>query len=272
MTSHRINPHDLHRLEGKTAIVTGSTRGIGAGIARRFADEGASVVVTGRSTDDGEAVATDIRERGGEATFVRADLRDANDVETLVDAAVTRYGPIHVVVNNAAAWRHGPIEERSIADWEVVMDVSLRAPWLLTDAALDHVPDGGRVINVSSIMGRITTPGRFPYDVSKAALDGLTRSLAVNLGPLGITVNGLVVGDVVKAYQAGDPDDPDDWSARMNPVGRRGVPGDIAAVASFLASDESSFVTGASIPVDGGRLGTMATKEWPDADVAFERR
>lgn len=262
-TTRTINPLDLHRLEGDTAIVTGSTRGIGEGIARRFAAEGASVVVTGRSVDDGEAVAADIRAAGGEATFVETDLTDPDAIEALATGVAERYGSIDVLVNNAAAWKEGPFDDVDLDDWELVMAVSLRAPWLLTRAAVPEMPSDGRVINISSVLGTMTDPVRFPYDVSKSALNGLTRSLAVNLSDHGITVNGLVLGDIVKQYQDDDPHDQSNWEARLNPAGRRGVPADVAAVAGFLASDEAGFVTGASIPVDGGRLAALASGEWP---------
>lgn len=245
-----VNPHDLQRLTGKTAIVTGSTRGIGEGIARRFASEGASVVVSGRTVDDGEAIAEDIRNAGGDAAFVRADMADPDDIKRLIEETTDRYGTIDILVNNAAAWNHGRFTERTMDDWETIIDVSLRGPWLATKYALDDMPAGGSVINISSIHALATDPGRFPYNVAKAGLNGLTRSLAIDLGPLDISANAIMPGPI----QIRDPipHDDDSREARLLPANRRGKPNDVAGLAAYLASDEAGFVTGTSIPIDGG--------------------
>lgn len=265
---YRFPDAGLKGLSGKTAIVTGSTRGIGRGIAQRFAVEGVNAVVTGRSTDAGEEVAAEIREEGHEATYVRADMADPDDIERLVDTAAEAYGSVDVVVNNAAAWRHGTVTDRSLDDWEYVLDVSLRAPWFLSKLAVEHMPAGGSILNVSSVHGVQTDPGRFPYNVAKSGLNGLTRTLAIDLGPRGIRANGLVVGDVRKEYDDADPFDRTNHYARFAPAGRRGTPLDVAGIAVFLASSEAGFITGTSVPVDGGRLACFANGNWPpDGDT-----
>jgi len=223
-------------MEGQTAIVTGSAGKIGAGIARRFADEGAAVVVTDRRAEGGEAAASDIREAGHEARFVQADLADPAQIEATVD----HYGSIDVLVNSVAAWRHGTYADRDVEDWEAVMDVSLRAPWLTTRYAAEHIPPGSSVINLSSVLATATDPERFPYNVAKSGLEGLTRVPAVEMGEQDIRVNGIRGGDVNR------PDgghDETGWWARISPVGRSGVPEDIAGVAAFLASEDAAFVS-----------------------------
>jgi len=253
----------LHGLAGKTAIVTGSTRGIGRGIARRFAAEGTNVVVTGRTVDAGEEVAEEIREAGGEAVFVRADMAEVDDLEVLVEATVEKYGSVDIVVNNAAAWDHSAVQDGGLDSWELVMNVSLRAPWLLSKLALEHMPPGGSIVNISSLHGSRTDPGRFPYNVAKSGLDGLTRAMAIDFGQEGVRANGLVVGNIVKQYDSHDPHDESDWEARLLPVFQRGEPRDVGAIAAFLAADDARFITGANIPVDGGRLVATANPDWP---------
>lgn len=248
-------------MDGRTAVVTGSAGKIGAGIARRFADEGAAVVVTDRRAEEGNAVANDIREAGNEARFVEADLADPAEIETLIEATVDHYGSIDVLVNSAADWRHGTYADREVADWSHVMDVSLRAPWLTTKYAAEHMPPGSSVINLSSVLATATDPGRFPYNVAKSGLEGLTRVLAVEMGEKGIRVNGIRVGDVNRPDSEHDETN---WWARISPVGRSGVPEDIAGVAAFLASEDAAFVSGTHVTADGGRLAAMAFDHWPE--------
>ena len=260
----------LHGLSDKTAIVTGSTRGIGRRIAKRFAAEGVNTIVTGRTVDAGETVAEEIRDAGYEATFVRADMVSVDEIEELVETTVDTYGSVDVIVNNAAAWQHTAAEDGSVEDWEFVMDVSLRAPWLLSMLALEHMPPGGSILNVSSVHSERTDPARFPYNVAKAGLNGLTRALAVDFGEYGVCVNGLVVGNIIKQYHGESAFDEDNWEARLMPVHRRGTPGDVAGLAVFLASEEARFITGANIPVDGGRLTSLATENWPPDETTEE--
>lgn len=256
----------IQGLSGKTAIVTGSTRGIGRGIAQRFAVEDVKTVVTGRTDDAGEEVVAEIEEKGGEATYVQADMADPEDIENLVDSTIDRYGAVDIVVNNAAAWHHSPVGDQSLDDWDYVMDVSLRAPWFLVKLALDHMPPGGSIINISSLHSLRTDPARFPYNVAKSGLNGMTRAMAIDLGPHGIRANGLLVGNIRKEYNDVDPFDETNYYARVTPVNRRGTPLDVAGIAVFLASSEAGFITGTNIPVDGGRLICLSNANWPPDD------
>jgi len=256
----------LKGLSGKVAIVTGSTKGIGRGIAHRFAVEGVKTVVTGRDEAGGETVVSEIRDAGYEARFIRADLSERADIETLIEATVGEYGRIDFLVNNAAAWRHGTVRDRTEEDWEAVMYVSLRAPWLLGKLAVEHMPDGGSIVNISSVHSARTDPGRFPYNVAKTGLNGLTRVMAIDLGPFDVRVNGLLVGNVRKEYGSADPFDSSAYYARTAPANRRGVPQDVAGISLFLCTDESEFITGANFPVDGGRLACMTFPGFPEEE------
>ena len=256
----------LQGLDDRVAIVTGSTRGIGRGIAHRLAAEGVRTIVSGRSEDDGAAVVDEIEDHGFEATYVKADLAEPDAATALVEDTVEIYDGVDFLINNAAAWRHGSVLDRSVEDWEAVMAVSLRAPWLLSKAAVEHMDDGGRIINISSVHSVATDPARFPYNVAKSGLNGLTRTLAIDLGPEGVTVNGIKVGAVPQEYRDVNPFDGDSWYARLAPVGRSGTPLDVAALVMFLCSAEAGFITAANIPCDGGRLATFPNANWPADD------
>jgi len=180
------------RFAGETVIVTGSTRGIGAGVAERFAAEGANVVVSGRTAEAGEAVARRISEwttdettddpQTGDATFVRADMRDPDDVAALAEAAAERYGSVDVLVNNAGVQTETAADEATLDDWAFVVETDFRAYWLAARAALEHM-DRGAIVNISSNHAYATMPAHFPYNAVKAGINGMTRSLAVDFGP-----------------------------------------------------------------------------------------
>jgi NAD(P)-dependent dehydrogenase (short-subunit alcohol dehydrogenase family) len=245
------------RLRDRVAIVTGSTRGIGAGVARRFGAEGASVVVTGRSVEPGEAVAEAVREEGAAATFVRTDVRDPAAVRTLVERTVDEFGRVDVLVNNAGVQTETTATEATMEDWEYVVETDLRSYWLCVKHAVEHMPAGGSVINVSSNNALLTVPALFPYNAVKAGIDGMTRAMALELGPIGITVNGINPGWIEIERTATDLGDEYEDVRRLHPVGRLGTPADVAGVASFLASPDARFLTGESVVVDGGRSAVL---------------
>lgn len=246
------------------AVVTGSTRGIGEGVARRFAAEGASVVVTGRSADRGEAVVAEIEAAGGDAAFVRADMREPAEIEALVDHAVAEYGRIDALVNNAGVQTETTAREATMDDWELVLETDFRAYWLCATHAAEHMPPGGTILNTASNHAFLTMPGLFPYNAVKAGINGMTRALALELGPDGITVNTINPGWIEIERTRAELGDDYEYTEEIHPVGRLGTPADVAGVAAFLASDDASFVTGESLLVDGGRSQVMQDDVYRD--------
>ncbi|MYL16116.1 glucose 1-dehydrogenase [Halorubrum terrestre] len=253
------------RFAGQTAIVTGSTRGIGAGIAARLAAEGANVVVSGRSEEAGKAVVERIAAGSaeGDATFVRADMRDPDDVAALAEAAAERYGSVDVLVNNAGVQTETAADEATLDDWAFVVETDFRAYWLAARAALDHM-DRGAIVNVSSNHAYATMPAHFPYNAVKAGINGMTRSLAVDFGPR-VRVNTVVPGWVeVERTREELPEGRLAEVESIHPTGRIGTPADVAGAVSFLASEDAAFVTGAALLVDGGRGAVMQDDTLPD--------
>ena len=265
------------RFAGQTVIVTGSTRGIGAGVAERFAAEGANVVVSGRTESAGEAVADRISEASrvadeeraddapptGDATFVQADMRDPDDVAALVEAAAERYGSVDVLVNNAGVQTETTAEEATLDDWSFVLETDFRAYWLAARAALEHM-DRGAIVNVSSNHAYATMPAHFPYNAVKAGINGMTRSLAVDFGPQ-VRVNTVVPGWVeVERTRDELPEGRLEAVESIHPTGRIGTVADVAGAVSFLASEDAAFVTGSALLVDGGRGAVMQDDTLPD--------
>lgn len=240
------------RQAGRTALVTGSTPGIGLGIARRLAGEGANVVVNDDGEHDGEAVADEVAARGpGEATFVEADVCDPEAVERLVDETVESFGTVDVLVNNVGGGEQGTVTTTTTEQWQATMDRTVRSAWLCTRAALDDLHGEGRIVNVSSTLSRGYDRGFLAYSVAKGGVNALTRAFAVELGPLGITANAVLPGLV----RVDDPETVDERP--VDPVGREGRPRDVAALVAFLAAPEARHVTGACVPVDGGRRAVL---------------
>lgn len=243
------------KLKDRTAVVTGSTRGIGLGIARAFAGEGARVVISGRNAEECAAVA---REIGPTAIPIDADLSRSDGAQRLARAATEALGgTIDILVNNAGQPRVAPSAELPEADYRYTLDLNLTAYFLLSRdigramLARRH----GAIINVSSMNGTVPFPMRLAYCVSKAGVNMLTKVMAIEWAASGVRVNAIAPGYVetefVKKLAAGGVLDPD-VLARRTPMGRLGVPEEIAAAAVFLASDDASFVTGEVLTVDGG--------------------
>jgi 3-oxoacyl-[acyl-carrier protein] reductase len=234
------------RLEGKAAIVTGAGRGIGRAIAIAFGGEGANVVVTARSLSEIEATAEAVRQAGGEALAVRCDVSEASDVDALAEGVISRYGQIDILVNNAAI-NLPTIEtvDMDPADWRRVVDVNLTGPFLCARAAVPHMVrrHSGKIINIASIGGRRGARGRGPYRAAKAGLINFTETLAAETRRSGINVNCICPGGVDTEMIR--------QISRGNPSGQLMLPGEIAAVAVFLASEESSAITGTSIDAYG---------------------
>lgn len=244
-------------LAGRTAIVTGSTKGIGRAIAMAFARAGMRVVVNSRSEADCFAVAAELRAGGAEAVPLAADLGESDAVREFARRAADTLGVVDVLVNNAGRTLVAPSESLAEGDWRQTLDLNLTAYFLLSQEVGRRMLDRGRgsVINVSSVTGSLAFPRRLAYCVSKAGVDMLTKVLAVEWAHRGVRVNAIAPGyvetEMVKDLAARDILD-QARLAQRTPIGRLGTPEEIAGAALYLASDESSYVTGAVLMVDGG--------------------
>ncbi|MCX2818618.1 SDR family NAD(P)-dependent oxidoreductase [Haladaptatus sp. F3-133] len=247
-------------VNNRTAIITGSTRGIGEATARRLAEANASVVVSGRAAEDGKRVADSIRADGGEAVFVRADMREPDDIESLVKAAVDEFGGLDILVNNAGYETETSPEEVDIETWNGIVETDFRAYWLTAKHAYPYLveSDFAAVVNMSSNHSFATQPKKFPYNAVKAGIDGMTRSMAVAWGVDGIRVNSVNPGwTMVGRIEESLTDEELSELERIHPLGRIGTPKDVADAVLYLASDMASFVTGECHVVDGGRTAVL---------------
>jgi L-rhamnose 1-dehydrogenase len=245
------------RLRDKVAIVTGATRGIGRAIAVRFGQEGAYVAVVGRDAEMGRETVRLTGATGERAIFVPADLADSTQVQRMVDAVVERWGRIDVLVNNAAICPFKDFLEMSESLWDQVLDTNLKGYFLCSQAvARVMVEQGtkGRIIAVSSISAEFGGSQQAHYCASKAGINLLVKSMAISLGPHGITCNAVLPGTVetdINREALSDPEVRDYWLKR-GPIGGLGQPGDIAGPVLFFASDDSTWCTGSMLVVDGG--------------------
>lgn len=248
------------RLAGKVAVVTGGGTGIGRATALRFAQEGAKVVVANRTEKSGREAAAAIQQAGGQAVWVRTDVSVEEDVRAMVEAAVEHYGRLDVLFNNAAIQTFGTAVSLKPAQWDELLDINLKGMYLGARFAVPRMTaqGGGSIINHSSVLGLVGDPELIAYCAAKAGILGLTRSMAQAHGPQGIRVNAICPGDVetyiVRQYFESQPD-PEAARRHISSqyaLKRIAQPEEIANVALFLASEESSFVTGTCIVVDGG--------------------
>jgi len=245
------------RLQQRASLVTGSNRGIGAGIALRLAAEGADVAINYLDGDDeAEAVAAQIRRLGRRAPLARADLRDPAAVQEMMARVIAAFGDLHILVNNAGIGLFSPVLETTLQTWTDTMDTNLRGTFLCSQFAARHMAERrfGRIIHITSTGSQVAIPMLAHYCASKAALAMLAKAMAVELGPLGITVNAVGPSTIRTQLNAAllDTDDMEAREAALNPTRRIGTPDDIAAMVAFLASDEASWVNGQNIIVDGG--------------------
>lgn len=252
------------RLKDKVAIVTGAAQGIGEACARRFAAEGAKVVVSDVQAEKGEQVVRSIRDAGGEATFQACDVGDKREVEALIQAAVDAYGRLDIHLNNAAILIAKDFLELTEEDWASTLRVNLTGFFLAGQAAAKRMVaqgEGGAILNMSSINAVVAIPAVAPYTACKGGVLQLTKSMALALAPHGIRVNAVGPGTI--ATEMGKKMMADDEARRRvmsrTPLGRAGEPDEVARVALFLASDDASYVTGQTVYCDGGRLGLNYT-------------
>lgn len=250
--------HDEPDPAHRTAIVTGSTSGIGAAIARRLAAEGWRVAVNGRGTTVDE-LAEELRAAGHDVIGVRADVTRPDDAARLVVETVAAFGSVHALVNNAGIPSVTSAIDVDAAEWRSVIETNLIGPFLCAQAAAKHMSTngGGVIVNVSSILGHAALPGRSAYCASKSGLHGLTQALAVEWASLGIRVLSIDPGYVATPLlQQTVGRSPDGFAAveQRTPLGRLADASEVAGVVSFLLSDDASYMTGASVVVDGGWL------------------
>lgn len=251
------------RLAGRVAIVTGGSSGIGRAITRKFANHGAAVIVADITTDaieGGRPVCDIVAEEGGNAAFVRTDVSSAGDVDAMVAETVSRFGRLDILVNNAVLRAGKPLVETEEADWDRVMDVSLKGAYLCARAAVRQMLKQevvgevrGRLVHISSQHGHISAPEDFAYGVSKAGVAYMTRQIAADYAKDLIVSNAVAPGKILtgKGGRAVEPKWMDYSNART-PWPRLGTPDDVANAALFLASDEATYITGHNLFVDGG--------------------
>ncbi|MGK3969225.1 3-oxoacyl-ACP reductase family protein [Sorangium sp. So ce118] len=240
-------------LKGKVALVTGGSRGIGAAIARRLAHEGAAVVITyAASPAKAAEVVHGIEAAGGRAVAVRADSADVEAVRSAVAQTVKTFGRLDVLVNNAGVAAIAPIDQFSLEEFDRLMAVNVRGLFAATQEAVRHMGEGGRVINIGSVSGDVALmPGMAVYGATKAAVAGLTRGWARDLGPRGITVNNVQPGPVNTDMNPADGPLAAELKGQI-PVQRYGQDDEVAGMVAYLAGPEGAFVTGADLKIDGG--------------------
>jgi NAD(P)-dependent dehydrogenase (short-subunit alcohol dehydrogenase family) len=263
-------------VQDRVALVTGSTRGIGAAIARRLGRAGARVVITGRSKDAGETLAGELRAAGGAALFVPMDIGVEDDVRNAVDAAVAEFGGLDILVNNAAPTDHiiGGVDKRltelSTADLEAMLVPGLYGQVWACKYSLPHMITAGRgaIVNISSMGSIVGLPSMPAYSMSKGALNALSRQIAVDYARDGIRSNTIIIGYVLsgEALAIIDAHPVVGPGLRAATLTEPGSPEDVAEAALFLASDSSSYITGSEIKLDGGLL---CTRNLPDVPSAF---
>ncbi len=246
----------MSKLTGKVAVVTGASKGIGAAIARSIAAAGASVVVNYASSKSGaDAVVADIIRAGGKAVAVRGDVSKKAEAEGIIDAAIRKFGRLDILVNNSGVYEFSPIAEVTEEHFHKIFNINVLGLLLVTQAAVKHLGEGASIINIGSVVSRITPPNSSVYTGTKGAVDAITGVLARELGPKKIRVNALNPGmiETEGTHTAGFiGTDFEKGLIAQTPLGRIGQPGDIASVAVFLASDDSAWLTGEQLLTGGG--------------------
>ena len=245
------------RLENKVALISGGARGMGAAEARMFAREGAKVVIGDVLDAEGTRVAAEIAESGGDALFVHLDVTHEEDWRSAIGAATSSFSKLDILVNNAGIWRRGRVEDTTVEDWYMILDVNAKGVFLGTKLAIPEMrkAGGGSIINISSTAGLVGGPRSSAYTASKGAVRLFTKATAVQYAQDGIRANSIHPGPIdtpmIQQVWHGEEQSREAALART-PLGRIGTPEDIAYGVLFLASDESSFMTGSELVIDGG--------------------
>lgn len=243
------------RLDGKVAIVTGASKGIGAGIAERLGAEGAAVVVNyARSAGDAATVVDRIVAAGGTASAVKADLSEPTEIQSLIDTALERFGKLDILVNNAGVYKIDTLAAITPKSFDEHYRLNVRGLLIATQAAARVLPAGGVVVNISSGLAKSPYPIVHVYSSTKAAVDALTRTLGMELGPRGIRVVGIAPGFTATEGNADTREQAMGMLVGRTPLGRIGQPADIAAAVAYAVSDDAGWITGTTIDVAGGMV------------------
>ena len=253
------------RLEGKVALVTGASRGIGEAISRRLAADGARVALAARDEEACRRIAREIEAAGGEAIALRCDVTDSRSIAETIAAIVSQWRRIDVLVNNAGLGGPTPLDDPDDSRWDAIIATNLTAVFRVTRAALPHLSEAARIINLSSVVGRFGVARMAAYSATKHGVIGLTRTFALELAPRGITVNAMCPGWVetemardgfrrIGIRRGGGEEEGRDLAAKMAPLARVIEPEEVAGLASYLASEEARSITGQAIVLDGGQV------------------
>jgi 3-oxoacyl-[acyl-carrier protein] reductase len=241
-------------LEGKTAIVTGSARGLGKAMALKLASDGAQVVVTATTQAGVDKVAEEIRANGGEALPLVCNVTVRAEISEMISKVIAAYGKIDILVNNAGITRDASFMKLTEENWDAVLDTDLKSVFLVTQEAAKYMREAarGRVINITSMTGQMGTFGQANYGSAKAGIIGLTKTLALELGRKNISVNAVSPGLIDSDLTAAMPKDAYDANITAIPLGRAGKPEEVASLVAYLATDDAAFINGAVISINGG--------------------
>ncbi|MFH0795529.1 MAG: glucose 1-dehydrogenase [Candidatus Omnitrophota bacterium] len=247
------------KLKDKVAIVTGSSKGIGEGIARVFSQEGARVVITCRTENEGRKMADELGAPGKKAVFVKTDVKNSQEIQAMINATIATFGKIDILVNNAGYHLSKNVEETSEEEWEFIINTNLRSTFLCSKYAIPHLrKTKGNIINISSMVGLVGQPNAGAYSATKGGQIAMTKNMAIDFAPDGIRVNvicpGWIQTPLVEDWfsQQKDPDAARKYIYGQHPLGRIGTIEECGKAALYLASDDAAFVTGITLNIDGG--------------------